>query len=248
MASANIYCIGVFKENDIMYFPELEIYEVTPTTDSVNISIKSTTTPDSSITLTYLSSGGDLLNTSPSNAISKDIKPEQRTMTGSDPKLKTFFEKLDSGFVPFCLAMQFYVADDSGETSKKSLSDWMTVSSSSTDSNRKGDLMCDLYYDIFVGHDVITKYSCFAKTNSIEIDKGAGPIPLKNDTSTARPIIVAVSTGATGAAGPTGPIISTKGGGLKRNLAVQTAIPRIYRQVLNVHKTAERRTDYYKYA
>ena len=44
------------------------------------------------------------------------------------------------------------------------------------------------------------------------------------------------------------------GGGLKRNLAVQTAIPRIYRQLLNVHKTAgsfgpyERRTDYYNYA
>lgn len=33
------------------------------------------------------------------------------------------------------------------------------------------------------------------------------------------------------------------GGGLKRNVAVQTAIPRIY-----VHKTAERRTDYYNYA
>ena len=32
------------------------------------------------------------------------------------------------------------------------------------------------------------------------------------------------------------------GGGLKRNLAVQTAIPRIYRQLL------ERRTDYYNYA
>lgn len=37
-------------------------------------------------------------------------------------------------------------------------------------------------------------------------------------------------------------------GGLKRNFAVQTAIPRIYRQVLEVHKTAERRTDYYNYA
>ena len=44
------------------------------------------------------------------------------------------------------------------------------------------------------------------------------------------------------------------GGGLKHNFAVQTAIPRIYRQVLEVHKTAgsvgpyERRTDYYNYA
>ena len=259
---------------------DVNIVEGNP--DQMLIKIGNSNISNSDSVSLFYTTPDNLLNASPTKLITNSVSPQlDLTKTPTNGNLEKMISKIRDGYIPICVTMTFTnVADvktckvnkfkaigyldnydahcfykltgkleDIAKPAEKDANDFVKVPA--TDVSNFKEIDPSLKTKIISALSMPS--STFASNSGISTDDIELELDSKINTTVKNKPLSSDSPQPLSVVGNS-KVAPMGGGGLKRNLAVQTAIPRIYRQLLNVHKTAgsfgpyERRTDYYNYA
>ena len=259
-----------FRGEEFKYYPNITIEKVEKDDKDANHVLIYIKSGNQEATMHY-SGFKNLLNASPKELIENETIPTSVVLLGgsTNADIQDFIKQItDYSYVPFCMIMQFYMNPDSILTKEYSPYELSLMSELTFDpkENKKGELMCDYNDTLIVGTDFLAtpattatpatpeippSIKTFDALKGIKLKKPASAPILKNGNYDIKHASIASKT----IKGIIRGII--RGGGLKScrgTFCPNPNLPRIYRQVLEVHKTAgsvgpyERRTDYYNYA
>jgi hypothetical protein len=199
--------------------------------------------------LLHYSGFKNLLNTSPKELIQNKTIPTTTLQGTTDEDIQDFVKQItDYSYVPFCMMMQFYMNPESILTKEYSPYQLSLMSGLTIEpkENQKGELMCNFDDTLSIGTEFLAtpgtpeippSIKTFDDLKTTLLKKSAPIPPLKNGNYNINNSLI------------TKKVIS--GGGLKgcRGTSCPSPnLPRIYRQVIKLQESFERRTDYYNYA